>query len=282
MYKGYDYFYVNGSSHTKGGGFETAKEDGCWHEELKQYYASFYDVQEWESCNDINWGTRLSQIINIPCVNEAIQGGGLDRAVRKTYRFIQSNFRPDNKFFIILEIPDSSRIDVYYKPWDEFFVVTGGDGTAIGQPPGDVFYAASPTYFPKVPGVEKLQDDFKFYYDNFYKSSVHFEKNETLLNGLYSYCKRLGIPIKILNGYDRSHKFLYDETDVVSYHSRDLDLYNWCAKYEKLIKHETKGYVMDGHPGYFGHIEYAKLMKNWLDENLEELSETYGHRGFIT
>lgn len=280
-YKGYGFFYVNGSSHTKGGGYETQEEGGYWCDQLKSYYNTFHDVS-WNSCNDVNWATRLSQQLNIPCYNEAIQGGGLERVVRKTYEFIEQHFRKENsKFFIILETPDASRLDVYYKPWNKYFVVNGGDSEAIGLPPGeDVFYAAAPTFFPKENNVADVQKDFKYYYETFYDREQQFYKNERLLDGLYSFCKQLGLPIKILDGHTRKNKFLYSMSDAVSYDNTDNDLINWCIKNEKQIKHETKGYVMDGHPGYFAHIEYAKFLKNWLDKNLEIVDDNYGIRGY--
>ena len=63
-YKGYEYFYVNGSSHTKGGGFE-GEDQLAWTRELMvPYYKEHYNV-EWNTCEDVNWGTRLSELIDI-------------------------------------------------------------------------------------------------------------------------------------------------------------------------------------------------------------------------
>lgn len=270
-YKGYDYFYVNGSSHTKGGGYETKKEGGIFCDQLEMYYNTFYDVT-WNSCDEINWAKRLSEQLHIPCYNDAIQGGSLDRVIRKTYQFIEQQFREENsKFFIILETPDQSRLDVYYKPWDKYFVVNGDM---------QEFHGAAPTYFPEEPGVQEVQHHFKYYYETFYDSKQQYYKNERQLDGLYSFCKRIGIPIKILNGYDRANRFLYDQSDAVSYDNKDNNLIDWCINNKKQIKHETNGCVMDGHPGYFAHIEYANLIKNWLDTNLEEADDNYGRIGY--
>ena len=42
---------------------------------------------------------------------------------------------------------------------------------------------------------------------------------------------------------------------------------------EQRIKDEISGFSTDGHPGYFGHIEYAKKLSEFLDKNLEESSQ---------
>jgi hypothetical protein len=258
-YKGYEYFYVNGSSHTKGGGFECAGTTWTW-EPMAPYYKEHYNV-EWTNCEDVNWGTRLSELIGIPCHNHALQGGGLDRAIRKTYEFIESNWDNRHKFFIILETPDQSRVDVYYNPWREYFLMNDDEAG---------FRTATTNYFPDPPNVDDVQEDFKWYYEKFHNRIEHFKANERNLAGLYSFCKRAGIAIKIMDGHHRAvhYKANYDKTDVISYDNGDLNLIDWCINNKKQIKHETNSTVLDGHPGYFAHIEYAKIVKEWLDINL--------------
>ena len=97
----------------------------------------------------------------------------------------------------------------------------------------------------------------------------HFKANERNLAGLYSFCKRAGIAIKIMDGLRAVHyKANYDKSDVISYDNGDLNLIDWCINNKKQIKHETNFTVVDGHPGYFAHIAYAKIIKEWLDINL--------------
>jgi hypothetical protein len=258
-YKGYDYFYVNGSSHTKGGGFEGPDTKTWTWELMAPYYKEHYGV-EWTGCDEVNWGTRLSELIGIPCHNHSMQGGGLDRVIRKTYEFIESNWQNRHRFFIILETPGPDRIDVYYNPWREYFLMNDDYDTG--------FKYATPNYFPEPEGVENLQEEFRHYYDKFHNRLEHFKSNERNLTGLYSFCKRAKIPIKIMQG-DRSHYAeYYDAIDIISPPDNSLNLIDWCARNQRQIKHETNFEVIDGHPGYFAHIEYAKLLKEWLDANL--------------
>ena len=257
-YKGYEYFYVNGSSHTKGGGFETTNAAWTW-EFMGPYYKEHYNV-EWNTCEDVNWGTRLSEIIGIPCHNHAMQGGGLDRAIRKTYEFIEDNWDNKHKFFIILETPDESRTDVYYNPWKEFFLMN--DSQESG------FHHATTNYFPEPSNIDDVQEDFKWYYEKFHNRKEHFKANNRNLAGLYSFCKRVGIPIKIMQRDWSYYTEYYDKTDIISSSDNSLNLIDFCIQNKRQIKHETNFTVIDGHPGYFAHIEYAKLIKEWLEINL--------------
>lgn len=257
--KGYDFFYTNGSSHTKGGGFETRDVEGFFHEEMKNYYETHYNVS-WKSCDDVNYATRLSELIGIKVYNEAVQGGGLDRVIRKTYDFIDSNWSDRHRFFIILETPDASRIDLYYKPIKNYLIVNDDNN-------GSLYGTTS--YFPKPKHVDEYQDDMRLYCDKFYDHREHHISNERKLVGLYSFCKRENIAIKLMSGF-RHHSETYNQSDVLSRNNTDeYDIIEWCIQNKKQIKHETNFEVIDGHPGYFAHIEYANIWKNWLDINLE-------------
>lgn len=261
-YKNYEFFYVNGCSHTKGGGFENASQKAWTWEPMSKYYKEHYNV-EWTGPDEVNWATRLSEIIGIPCHNHAIQGGGLDRIIRKTYEFIESKWSDRDKFFIILETPDPSRIDLYYSPLKEYFILNSEyDGNK------QQFKYATTNYFPVPDGIDELQDKFKFYFDNFYNLKEHFKANERNLLGLYSFCKRAGIAIKLMQGERGIGSNYYDKTDIISPSDNSLNLIDWCIQNNKQIKHETNFEIIDGHPGYFAHIEYAKILKEWLDINL--------------
>lgn len=257
-YKGYDFFYVNGSSHSIGGGFESHQEMGYFSEEMFQYYKKHYNIT-WKSCKDVNYATRLSKLLNIDVYNEATQGGGLDRVVRLTYDFIERNWNERHKFFIILETPDDTRVDIYYKPEKKYFVANFNNKES---------FFATPSYFPRPADLEKYQPDFQIYFEKFYDGREHHYNNERKIAGLYSFCKRENIAIKFMSGI--RHYRIFDENDIMGgYRSDEFDIINWCINNKKQIKHETNFEITDGHPGYFAHIEYAQIWKDWLDKNLE-------------
>lgn len=258
-YKGYDFLYVNGSSHTAGGGFETHSEDGWFAEQMYLYYKKYYNIT-WKSYKDVNYAKRLSELLDIGLVNEAAQGGGLDRVVRLTYDFIESNWKKRHKFFIILETPDSSRLDLYYKPQKKYFICNSNAGAVLN---------GTPHYFPQPKNIESFQPDFAFYHEKFYDHKEHHFSNERKLLGLYSFCKRENIAIKLMSGIRWMYK-CYNQKDVISkLDTEDYDLIYWAMQNQKQIKHETNHEIIDGHPGYFAHIEYANIWKNWLEKNLE-------------
>ncbi len=261
-YKGYDFFYTNGSSHTKGGGFETSDIDGFFSDEMHYYYKNRYNVS-WNKCEEVSYANRLSELLDIKVVNDSIQGGGLDRVIRKTYEVIDSHWDERHKFFIILETPDASRIDLYYKPYKEYLLVNDDNK-------GNLYGTTS--YFPKPEKVDELQSDIHLYTEKFYDHKQHHNSNERKLVGLYSFCKRVGIPIKLMSGLRYvNHQDIYLQSDILSEIGTDeFDIINWAINNKKQIKHEPHFEIIAGHPGYFAHIEYAKIWKNWLDKNLED------------
>jgi hypothetical protein len=99
----------------------------------------------------------------------------------------------------------------------------------------------------------------------------HWLKVEREFVGLYSFCKQNGIGIKVMTGNDVYFKDCFEWNDIIKFSEdrRNYDIASWSHDNEKTIKDEIKGFSTDGHPGYFGHIEYAKLLKNFLDEKLK-------------
>lgn len=262
----YKYFYANGSSFTEGCGLETAdKKERCVH----PFYKELYGV-EWKDKADVNYGARLSQIIGIPCYNDARCGAGLDRVVRTTYDFIQKNWKDRHEFFIILEKVDPFRADVYYKPMDEYFIVTS---TYNHEKDITHFqYATRRYYEPSVKEEdEKLQSQFRTWFDNHFDIEEKFLQDEKAFIGLYSFCKLNGIKTFVMGPNDVYFPDCFEQSDIIRFSDTNEydDPYNWCLRNKLTITHELeltqkeKKY-WDYHPGYFGHIEYAKQLANFL------------------
>lgn len=254
-YKGYTFFYTNGTSHTKGGGLEEPAIRPEWY--AHQKYKEKYNVT-WNNRDEINWPARLSQKLGIKVYNEATDGGGMFRAVRMAYDFIEKHKSDIGKFFIILEVLGQTRLDVYYRPNNCYYVVNTDDGKLRW---------ATPNYFPPRKEDENEQIHFKNYVDNHLNwdgiNSIYY----STLAGFYSYCKIRNIPIKILNRIENdSYKPIFLHNDLVSI-DKDLDIHTYCADNNCLIVNEID--IDDYHPGYFGHIKYADFLHEWLEKNLE-------------
>ena len=118
-FKKYKFFYVNGCSFTEGGGLEGSELNS---KSVVPLYKEKYGVT-WNSRNEVNYGKRLEEIIGIKCINDSKSGAGVDRVIRTTYDFIFDNWKDKDKFFIILEKPDSSRSDVFYNKNKKYYIV---------------------------------------------------------------------------------------------------------------------------------------------------------------
>jgi hypothetical protein len=259
VFSKYKYFYVNGCSHSEGGGLE---EPSIKPKSVRPIYEELYGIT-WENRKEVNYGKRLSDIIGIPCINESMSGSGVDRIVRKTYDFIYKNWEGRDKFFIILEVPDPSRSDVLYSPTKEYFIV---NSVYDYKTDTSKFNYATREYF----NLNYLNDDnakqgtFKKWFNNHYDHVEKLKSDERSFIGLYSFCKLNGIKICVMNTTFIDECF--DKKDVLNFDNMtgDYDLFSWCVANKMTVYDETKGEINDLHPGYYGHIEYAKKVAKYM------------------
>ena len=78
-YKTFDTIYVNGCSHTAGG--------GLYEEKIKDYYKENFNV-EWSTERDVNFPKYISDHFNVKLVDESKCGSGAPRLVRTTFDYI--------------------------------------------------------------------------------------------------------------------------------------------------------------------------------------------------
>jgi len=254
----YKYFYTNGCSHTEGGGLE---EESITNNSVIPFYEKNYNIT-WKNRKQVNFASRLSKIINIDCVNEAKCGGGPERVVRMTYEFIYKNWNDRDKFFIILEKPSSNRFEFMYK--SEYYI---GNAQFEHEENNTKFSFATRDYFDKKIYIEdkKNQDLFCSYHDNFFNHSENVKKSDFIFSGLYSFCKRNKIKIYMMMRNDFYFNENYDNEDIIKFESNEpSDIESFCKRNKLTITDETFGFYNDFHPGYFGHIEYAKKLARFL------------------
>ena len=59
----------------------------------------------------------------------------------------------------------------------------------------------------------------------------------------------------------------YDIKDIIIFEENGLsDILTFCKKNKLTITDETNGEHQDFHPGYFGHLEYAKELSKFLQK----------------
>lgn len=257
----YKFFYINGCSHIEGGGLEEPQRSNI---SPLSYYKKNYNVY-WKSRKDVNVGTRLSQIIGIDCINEAKCGGGPERVVRMTYEFINKNWEDRDKFFIILEKPNSIRFEVFYN--NEYYI---GNTIYNYETKQTSFGFVTRDYWEKKIYKEDAshQTLFKSYYDNFFNHAENVKKNDFAFTGLYSFCKRNNIKIFLMMQNDYFFNDNYESDDIILFEKDKLsDIATFCRENKLTITDETDYVHKDFHPGYFGHIEYAKKLAQHIGWN---------------
>lgn len=259
----YKYFYVNGSSYCEGGGLE---EPEIRSDSVISVYEKQFGVT-WSNRSEVNFGKRLSDIIGITCINEAKCGGGMERLVRKTYDFIDKHWFEKDEFFLILEKPDSTRSEFYFNEIGDYFI---SNSNFIGEERKLEFAYATRSYFDSnvYETDKKYQDKFKEWFLNFFNLEENIKKNEQQFIGLYSFCKMNNIKVFVMSPNDLYFKDCFDSNDIISFtnHSIGDDIAGWCKNNNLLIKDEIGEQYRDFHPGYFGHLEYAKELAKFLQK----------------
>lgn len=266
---GYEKFYVNGCSHSQGGGLEgpELRDDSVF-----TLYKEKYGIQKWEDRTRLNFAHHLSELIGIPHLNEAESGGGTERVVRMSYEWILDNWDIKDKIFLVLENPDPSRFEVYYRPLDKYFIVN----TSVNDDKGNAtFVSAVRKYFNN--SIEDSNEDKRLEFQFLKWFNVHanikenWKKVERDFVGLYSFCKLNGIKIFPMTGNSVTFRECFDKNDIVKFGNdeKNYDICSWASNNKKTIQDELDGKSSDRHPGYFAHKEYAELLKNFIEERLK-------------
>jgi hypothetical protein len=258
----YEYFYVNGSSHSEGGGLEEPNIIFAGNSVLYEYEKK-YNVT-WKNRSEINYGKRLSEIIGIPCINESKCGSSVERIVRTTYEFIDKNWDNKDKFFIILEKPDATRSEIYLNDIKDYYILNSNfnDEKIL-----EFNYGTREYHNKKINEVDNLhQNKLNTYFTHHFNLEENIKKNDFDFIGLYSFCKQNNIKVFIMSKNDIYFNDCFDNSDVISFHGNNEgdDIAGWCKNNNLLIIDELGDNFNDSHPGYFGHIEYANNLAKFL------------------
>lgn len=258
----YEFFYVNGSSHCEGGGLEEPNIRGLGAHKL---YKKLYNVT-WKNREEVNFGYRLSKLINVKCINEAKSGAGVQRIVRMTYDFIEKNWKKKHNFFIILDKPDSGRCDVFFNKTNDYYIVNSNNKDGEYNLAG-----ATRDYFNNKILQEdlKYKNDFVNWHTNHFNFEANFKNDEYALAGLYSFCKLHNIKIFLMQKNWLFFQEIFDKDDIIKFSNNDEkdDIHSYCVRNKLTITDELKGELTDYedlHPGYYGHIEYANQLYKFL------------------
>ena len=169
-----------------------------------------------------------------------------------------------DKFFIILELPDFGRYELFYNKYNEHYLVN----FRYPKRKEVIFDYATRNYFhntfKKRKQDEVEQDVFKEFFERHFDTKEHMINEDKALLGLYSFCKVNDIKLFL----DRKELNFFDENLITDNVCPFGSIYSWSISNELLISDDMEkiGFTdyTDGHPGYFGHIEYAKELAKWL------------------
>lgn len=253
----YKYFYLNGYSFCEGGGLEEPNiKDGSY----LPIYEEKYGIT-WKNRGDVNFGKRLSDIIGIPCVNDSKSGTGVDTMVRKTYDFLYENWDDKDKIFLILEKIDPSRSEIYVNDIKDYFIVNTHYDDNIKE---QVFEGATREYFNRsFKDYDKTQEDkLRTWFKNHYNFEEKLKQDEKAFVGLYTFCKVNNIKVFIFGEFDYYFD-IYQKEDIIKFGDYKT-VYQWIESKELTISDELGEPGRDNHPGYYGHIECAKYIANFL------------------
>ena len=263
----YKYFYVNGCSFSEGGGLEepelwdkykTAPSPGGFMSTYKKYYNV-----SWKSRKYVNWGYRLSKIIDVECINEAKSGGGSERVIRKAYDFIYKYWKIKDKIFLLLELPGADRAEVFYTKTGKYYIVN----SKFDNDNNCKFIHATRDYWPEKSTIFEDDDTveiFKTWFESHFNLEEQIKQIDKDIVGLYSFCTMNNIPIYLMDTGIPNNIFegIIDESHIIE------SVQDWCTNNKMSIDDEIGKYYdehTDDHPGYFGHIEYAKYIAKELE-----------------
>jgi hypothetical protein len=270
--------YFNGCSFTQGGGLET-ENDVDWNERdengneppltdgrrfiLKKYNEK-YGIPYWKTRLDVAYPSVFSEMTGIESINEAKSGGGLERLIRKTQRFVMDNFERKNEMLLILELPDYSRLEFYSKKYKDYllFNYTIGNDNDIE----DWFVCKDYAFKTHNDENNYLRAQFQAVRDSIlYPKEIIRNLNIQLVNFL-SFLRLNGVRFYISRDIDYSliqYKGVSFSDSVIPFGGP----HEFAQKNNGCIKDEVD--VEDVHPGVFGHQKYAKELVQFLEVALE-------------
>lgn len=270
--------YVNGSSLSCGGSLEKDTE-------AYKHYTENMNIPKWDNEKEVSYGNVLANMLGIECVNDAKQGGGLDRIIRKTFDFIDTLTQDEIETTLFLfDIPlQPSRMEIYSKEFKDFLVVSVYDKEWEFQVENTKF--KSSISFSRA----YMKNDLRMSYEQYKK---HEDIIKPFTNNYYDYeveTKRLLRQLILFYNFLDNKKISYNIdlndslfTAVGHENLNNLKIYsnNYSYKsnpniiemkslWQTSVLHglrlcdEISGNT-DSHLGYFGNKKYAELILKHL------------------
>lgn len=264
--KDFNTIYINGCSHTAGGGLSEFM--------IKDKYKELYGI-EWVSERDVTYSKYVSDYFNLKRVDDSTQGSGSPRLIRKTFEHIEKNTIGDlRKTLFVLQINNSiNRVEIYCKKINDYVVVNvvyNDDGSFKYF---DVVENWSQTerkyelsYFEN-----EIKDDISHILQNYHDPLAYQLKIQCDMIGLFSFFEKNEIEYVVLmddRHYLGNFKNLYNNRVVEI--DGSFSAHEYTTQKNMRILDELPGVTQDCHPGYFGHKKYGEVLIKYLEEKYNQ------------
>lgn len=270
--------YINGSSLSCGGSLE--KNTIAY-----KHYTENLGVPKWENEKDVSYGNVLGNMLGIECFNDAKQGGGLDRIIRKTFDFIDtlSQEEIDTTLFLF-DIPlQPSRMEIYSKEFKDFLVVSIYDREWEFNIHGEKIKSSisfSRAYTDakiklSLNDYKKHESIIKKYADEYYDYEMETKRLLRQLILFYNFLDNKKISYNIdLNdslftavGHDNNDNFkIYSNNYSYKTNPNIIPIKSiWqTSVYHQWRICDEINDNQDSHLGYYGNIKYAEFIKSQI------------------
>lgn len=265
----FDTIYVNGCSHTAGGGLY---DDGT-----KDLYKEIYNL-EWKTEREVNYPRLLANHFDCDVIDESRCGSGAPRLVRKTFEYIfkvglerakktlfvfQINTPVHRIEYYCSEINDYLIVNVQYKDDGSFKYVTVVDSHSKNE------WINNPKFYEG-----KITDNIKEQLTNYHDPFTYLDKIQNEVVGLFSYLELHGI--QYFFGFDTGNIMKPVNEDRRINIEGDQTIIQYCSRKNLRICDETNNRSIDGHPGYFGNREYSEKLITFLEQQLKPTVWVFG------
>lgn len=267
--KKFDTIYVNGCSHTAGG--------GLYEDTIKEYYTKEHGIK-WKTERDVNFPKYLKDHFECDLVDESMCGSGAPRLIRATYDYIfkvgiekakktlfvfQINTPVHRLEFYCNEINNYLIVNVQYKEDGSFEYVNAVDSHS----PNETKYGRE--YFKKT-----INKDMEFILSKYHEPFLYLKKIHNELIGLFSFLDMNNI--EYFYGFDTGnciHKL--DEERRINIDGNQT-IHEFASSNKMSLFDETNGHTIDGHPGYFAHKLFSEKLILFIESKLKPTLWVFG------
>ena len=253
------YLVTNGSSVTKGGGFENYQ----YRQDVRDFYKSKgIDVPIQEECT---YTYHLSKLLNSQPINLAKCGSGMRRLVRTSYDWIYNNLDKIEDTTFIFELQDGVRMEIFLTEYNKFGVVNG----FIGEPEWGEDYHMVMNWFEDDISPDELTQKYKSRLNMYHQTccSWDYEEQRTWreVNMFFAFVEKMNLNYYVsIAEHNVDKVYTMNKNRVINLKGH-TDIWTLAEKDKLLISNEI-GFD-DNHIGLKGNKIVAEKLLEFINEN---------------